>query len=66
MINYLKVKKVRRARILEDVLAELPQEQGLTIQDMAAGLMEADPKGRIDYTHALEIIMELGVNAERA
>ena len=69
MIKYLKIDKVERANVMEKALRGMPMEQGRHVQNLAIALMERDlkPGGRrIDYTTALEIVMELGANfAER-
>lgn len=59
MINYLKIDKAERAHIMERRLAQMERHQGFEVQDAAIILMN---RTGLDYTEALEILMELGVN----
>jgi hypothetical protein len=59
MIPYLKIQKSERAHILERNVTRAVRDDQFNIQDAALVIMEWVG---VDYTGALEILMELGHN----
>ena len=59
MIPYLKNKKPERSHILEGNVTRAARDDQFNIQDAALVIMD---RMGVDYTGALEILMELGHN----
>ena len=59
MIPYLKIKKPERSHILERNVTCAARDDQFSIQDAALVIMD---RMGVDYTGALEILMELGHN----